>query len=274
LQVWLTQAEAETLPLIDLLKGQLNLLQKLRDSESAAAFFNFIKDNRSEVETHIEDYEKSMSFFTKQITLFKKAKLDLITLEPELRHIQDPQLRQRVDQAKAILALGDPTREIPQLAIVLKPVQDQVRVMLQQRQQETTVAANRVREEVRSYAATAYGELSARLNLGEVTRAIDLAEGAVQQATSIDSAIARQSELEQVRSRMIAQVDQQAQALLNQTVPGEQVEAPISPIVPVKLASLGGKPILETAAEVEQYLAVVRQTLMREIGQNHRVRLE
>ena len=147
-QLWLTQAEMEALPFVDLLKVQLDLLQKLRDSESAAAFFNFIKDQRSEIESHLEDYEKLTSFFTVQLTLFKKAKTDLITLEPELRHIQDQQLRQRVEQAKAILELADPTSQIPQLAVLLKPVQDQVRVILQERQQQTTIAANRVREDV------------------------------------------------------------------------------------------------------------------------------
>ncbi|MBE9012456.1 BREX system P-loop protein BrxC [Pseudanabaenaceae cyanobacterium LEGE 13415] len=274
LQTWLSQAETETLPFRDLIQEQLTLLQQLRGTDSAAAFFNFIKEHREEVEDHVDDYDKLKSFFTTQITSFKKAKNDLIALEPELRHIQDQQLLDKVDRAKAILALSDPTRDIPQLEMLLKPVQNQVRVILQQRQQETSIAANRVRESVQSYAASAYGELSTRINLADVTRSIDTVEGAAQQATTIDSAIARQSELEQLESRIIAQVDQQAQALLQQTPAGESVEVPTLPIVPVKLASLSAKPILETVEEVDQYLAVVRQKLIQEIGQNQRVRLE
>ena len=276
LQLWLAQTETETLPFRDLIKEQLKLLQALRDSESAAAFFNFIKDHRDEIESHIEDYDKLTSFFTAQLTLFKKAKIDLVTLEPELRHLQDPQLLQRIEQVKAILELADPTSQIPQLVMLLKPVQDRVRAILQERQQQTTIEANRVREAARSYVASAYGELATRLNLVDVTRSIDLVEGAAQQATSIDSAIARQSELEQLRSGVIAQIDQQAQALLGQAVPGtkDRVELPMSPIVPVKLANLGAKPILETVEDVDQYLAVVRQRLIEEIERNQRIRLE
>jgi|GEM_PF-3548359 len=113
-----------------------------------------------------------------------------------------------------------------------------------------------------------------RLNLVDVTRPIDTVEGAAQQATSIDSAIARQSELEQLRSRVIAQVDLQAQALLNQADPGTTDRVEALPIVPVKLANLGVKPILETVEDVDQYLAVVRQILIAEIERNQRVRLE
>jgi hypothetical protein len=65
-----------------------------------------------------------------QVNLFQQAQKDLKALEPELRHISDPDLLKRVDSVRHILAMSDPTAKIPELAMLLKPVKDQVQETL------------------------------------------------------------------------------------------------------------------------------------------------
>jgi hypothetical protein len=129
LEGWLIQAE-NGLPFAELLRTNLDLLRDLRANEGVAEFFRSFRSRRDEIEEHIEDVQKLQSFFNTQIKLFQQARNDLKALEPELRHVTDPDLLKRVNSVKQILAMSDPTTKIPELAILLKPVKEQVQEAL------------------------------------------------------------------------------------------------------------------------------------------------
>jgi hypothetical protein len=247
------------------------------ETDGTAPFFNAVRDQKEKIEDYADDAQKLRSFFTTQLTVFLKARADLQTLEPDLRHLSDATLLGQVETARSILNLADPTAQIPQLGGLLKPVQDQVQAVLQQQVAAVQQVGQRVREQVGTYAQSAHGTVIDRLDLTTLTQGIDQVTRAATSAVSIDSAIARQSDLENLYSTLIQRVDQQATQILEQLSQRPDPEHPVvqvKPIVAVKVARVAAKPVLETAADVEAYLTALRGTLMREIEQEHRVRLE
>jgi len=277
LQSWLHQAERDQLPFVALLKQHLEALHNLLETDGTAPFFNAIRDQREQIEAYTDDGHKLKSFFTAQLPIFLQARADLAKLEPELRHISDAGLLTQVDQARSLLSLPDPTAQIPQLGGLLKPAQDQVQAILQQQVTAVQQVGERVREQVGTYAQAAHGAVIDRLDLTTMTQGIEQVTRAATSAVSIDSAIARRSDLENLYSTLIQQVDQQATQILEQLKEQPDPEHPVvqvKPIVAVKVARVTSKPVLETAADVEAYLTALRGTLMREIEQENRIRLE
>lgn len=277
LQGWLNQAERDQLPFVALLKQHLDFLHNLLETDGTAPFFNTVRDQREQIEDYSDDFQKLKSFFTTQVTVFLKARSDLAKLEPELRHISDTSLLAQVERARSLLNQPDPTAQIPQLPGLIKPVQDQVQTILQQQVAEVQQVGQRVREQVGSYAQSAHAAIIDRLNLTTLTQDIDQVTRAANSAASIDSAIARQNELEGLYSTLLQKLDQQAIELLSQTPPSDDPDTPppqIKPIIPLKVASVALKPVLETVEDVNEYLDALRGKLMTEIEQNKRVRLE
>lgn len=277
LQSWLSQAERDQLPFVALLKQHLDGLSNLLETDGTAPFFNAVRDQRESLENYTDDSQKLKSFFTTQLTVFLKARADLAKLEPELLHISDAGLLGRVETARSLLNLPDPTAQIPQLGGLLQPVQDQVQAILQQKVAVVQQTSNRVREQVGDYARSTHGTVIDRLDLDPLIQEIEQVNRAASSAISIDSAIARKSELETLYSTLVQRVDRQATEILEQLRAQPDPENPVmqvKPIVPIKVARVAPKPVLETAMDVEAYLTALRGTLMKEIEQGKRVRLE
>ena len=142
---------------------------------------------------------------------------------------------------------------------------------------EVHQAGSRVGEQVGEYARSAHESVIDRLNLTPLMQQIEQVTRAASSAVSIDSAIARQSDLKSLYPTLIQRVDQQATEILGQLReqpnPNDPVIQP-KPIVAVKVAGVAPKSILETAEDVEGYLMALRGRLMKEIEQEKRVRLE
>ena len=277
LQSWLSQAEREQLPFVALLKQHLEALRNLLETDGTAPFFNAVREQKEKIEAYTDDMQKLRSFFMTQFSVFLKARADLAKLEPELRHISDARLLGQVETARSILNLPDPTAQIPQLGGLLKPVQDQVQTILKQQVAEVHQAGSRVGEQVGEYARSAHESVIDRLNLTPLMQQIEQVTRAASSAVSIDSAIARQSDLKSLYSTLIQRVDQQATEILNQLREQPNLDDPViqpKPIVAVRVAGVAPKSILETAEDVEGYLTALRGRLMREIEQEKRVRLE
>ncbi|MCY7283001.1 MAG: BREX system P-loop protein BrxC [Cyanobacteria bacterium CAN_BIN43] len=285
LKGWLTQAQREQLPFEALLNRHLELLRKLKETDGIALFFEAVRSQREDLKDYTDDVQKLRSFFTAQLPVFLKAKTDLAKLEPELRHISDERLLKQVEMARSILGLDDPTAQIPRLSGLLKPVQDQVQAILQQQVAEVQQTSRRVREQVGNYARSAHDAVFDRLDLATLTQEIEQVTCSAKGSISIDSAIARQSELENLGSALISKVDRRATEILEQLERQRQIDVPgdpatevkpmvVKPIVPVKVARAALKPVLETAEDVEEYLMALRGILMRQIEQENRVRLE
>ncbi|MDZ8259438.1 BREX system P-loop protein BrxC [Nostoc sp. ChiQUE01b] len=275
LEGWLIQAEGG-LPFAELLRTNLDLLAELLSKDSAAKFFDTFRQRRDDIEEFIEDVQKLQSFFSTQIKLFWQAHNDLKTLEPELRHISDPDLLKRVDLVKQILAMSDPTAKIPELAMLLLPVKDKVQEALKTQIYQVETKSKAMREKLTEYVTSAHQDISAQLDLSNITQDIDKVVTSVNQVTSIDSAIARQSELENILPQLLQKVDRQANEIIQrQSDNGSNAQVTcVKSIVSVQVARVATKSLLETPQDVDVYLEALRNTLLDKIHQNHRIRLE
>jgi len=278
LKEWLTQAQ-NGLPFVQLLQNNLNLLGELLSTDSAAEFFRSVRAKRDEIEEHIEDVQKLQSFFTVQIKLFQQARQDLKNLESELRHITDPELLKRVESVKQILAMADPTAKIPELAMLLKPVQDKVQEVLSKQIYQVQTKSKEVREKVADYITSAHPEIADKLDLGNIAQELDQVVNSGSQVASIDSAIAHQAELEKMLTPLLEKVDQQAQEFIQTQINTDfsYKTTPVAkhkPIVVVQVAKVTTKLVLETPEDVDIYLEALRKELLDKIQQNNKVRLE
>lgn len=278
LKEWLTQAQ-NGLPFVQLLQTNLDLLGELLTKDSAAEFFRSFRAKRDEIEEHIEDAQKLQSFFTVQLKLFQQARQDLKNLEPELRHITDPELLKRVDSVKQILAMADPTAKIPELAMLLKPVQDKVQEVLSKQIYQVQTKSKEVREKVADYITSAHPEIADKLDLGNIAQELDQVVNSGSQVASIDSAIAYQAELEKMLTPLLEKVDQQAQEFIQSQINTDfsYKTTPVAkpkPIIVVQVAKVTTKLVLETPEDVDIYLEALRQELLHQIQQNNKVRLE
>ena len=92
--------------------------------------------------------------------------------------------------------------------------------------------------------------------------------------TTIDSLIARQSELGSLLTRLQAEADEMANLLFMADVPEGMDKPVVKPIVSVRVSAVADKMVLETATDVQNYVDKLRDRLMVEIEQNNRVRVE
>ena len=177
-----------------------------------------------------------------------------------------------------ILGMSDPTSRIPQIKGLLQPVEDSVKATLAQKQQETQVMVGGVREGLQRYVTAAHGQVADRMNLTTLLKPVEATALSLNVTTTIDSLIARQSELEQLRSRLPAAADEMANQLLTEEMAdtGDQpiVRPIVKPIVSVRVSALSDKMVLDTAGDVQDYVDKLRDRLMAEIEQNNRVRVE
>jgi hypothetical protein len=161
--------------------------------------------------------------------------------------------------------------------MLLKPVQEKVKEALETQIYQVQTKGKEMREKVAEYVCTAHQDISDQLDLVGITQQIDKVVISVNQAPSIDSAIARQIELDNMYSELLQQVDCQATKIIQHLTPPDPTNdavPQVKPIVPVRVLKLAPKTLIETSQDIEDYLDTLRQTLMAEIAQNKRVRLE
>jgi len=205
-------------------------------------------------------------------------------------------LRQRVETAKQILALPDPTKRIPELKVTLQPVQDRVREVLRSRIDTVQQQSLQMREQVQTYVTQAYvsqasGDLGDRLNaiaLSSATADLDRVVAIANESKNIDAAIARETDLKSLYNSLISRIDEQAiaiqkemqqeaqkQSQTSDTSDQPPVEIPvIKPITAIRATDLVTKPILETEEEVKEYVTALGRAMIKEIRQGKRIRLE
>jgi hypothetical protein len=278
LQTWLGRVENNpeiNLPFATLLRSNLQILDDLLVKDSPAEFFRTFRSRKDEIEESIEDWEKLHSFFSAQIKIFQQANQDLKSLELQLRHIQEQDILNKVNSVKQILAMSDPTGRIPELTTLLKPVREKVEEVLQAQIVQVQTRARTMREDVGKYVTSAYGDIAGELDIVNITKEVDRVASAVSQIANIDSVIARQSELEVIKTQILQKVDDRAAAIIQSREQTDDDDKPVvKPIVSLKITEIAPKNVLETAQDVEDYLAALRSNLLREIQQNNRIRIE
>lgn len=269
LKLWLASAEKENLPFGALLTEKIEFLGMLLERDGAADFFGQVKHQQESIEDFIDDWDLLTSFFEQQLSLFQDARRSLSQLEPELPHLPSQELMAQVQEIRRILALTDPTPQIPRLGMLLKPIQDAVKNQLSHRVQQAQDIGNQVQLRVREYVQSAYGVVADQLDIETLIKPVEKAIASAGNAATIDSAIARQSELENLETCLIEQLDQQATELLNK---GDTPQS--KPIKAVKLASFSDRSILETEDQVRSFIETLEQKLVEVIQQGDRIRLE
>ena len=291
LQGWLTQAERDRLPFVSELKTYQQLIQNLLDHDGAANFFKAIQNAEGSLEKYIDDRDKLKSFFGSQVSIFQEVIAQIKALQPDLHHIQEQELRQRVETAQQILALSDPTKRIPELKTLLQPVQLRVQEVLRSQIAQVQQQSQKLREQVQVYVTQAHGDLGDRLDLQSATTELDRVVTTANQSATIDAAIARSSELANLYSTLINRIDRQAESLQQQLQAadwegkreeeqgksGSLVPQPlptVKPIAVIRATSAVTKPILETEEDVKEYLNNLGRMMIKEIRQGKRVRLE
>jgi hypothetical protein len=287
LQGWLAQAERDRLPFVSELQTYQQLIQNLLDHDGAANFFRAIQNAEGAIEKYIDDRDKLNSFFGSQVIIFQEAIAQIKSLQPDLHHIQEQELRQRVETAQQILALSDPTKRIPELKTLLSPVQSKVREALRSQIEQVQQQSLKLREKVQVYVTQAHGDLGDRLDLNLVE--LDRVMATANQSSTIDAAIARSSELNNLYSTLINRIDQQAIAVQQQLQAAASRDASsatsavspdpkplpiVKPIAVIRATSAVTKPILETEEDVKEYVMALGRLMMKEIKQGRRVRLE
>ena len=170
--------------------------------------------------------------------------------------------------------MADPTSRIPQLKMLLQPVQDRVKETFEQKRRETQVLVGSVRDRVGAYVTSAHGSVADRINLTALLKPVEATELSLGVTTTIDSLIARQSELGSLLTRLQAEADEMANLLLMEDVPEGMDKPVVRPIVSVRVSAVADKVVLETATDVQNYVDKLRDRLMVEIEQNNRVRVE
>ncbi len=274
LQKWKSAAEQDSLPFRALLGEKLDFLRTLGGKNRPASFFEALAGQQVAMEDCVDDYDRLRSFFKHQDKIFKEARSDLQRLKPELRHLNNPELEKRVAEVEKILAMADPTSCIPQLKPLLQPVQDSVKKTFEQKRQETQALVGSVRDRVGAYVTSAHGSVADRINLTALLKPVEATELSLGVTTTIDSLIARQSELGSLQTRLEAQADEMANRLLMEDVPEGMDKPVVRPIVSVRVSAVTDKRVLETATDVQNYVDKLRDRLMVEIEQNNRVRVE
>jgi hypothetical protein len=153
----------------------------------------------------------------------------------------------------------------------LQPVQESMAATLEQKRQETQALASTVGEDVGKYLESVHAQVIAPADREALLRPVAATVRSLDTITTIDSLIARQSDLERLRTEIPAQADQ----LANQRVSDpENPTERTKPIVAVRVAAVADQVVLETAADVQGYVNKLRDRLMAEIDSNNRVRVE
>ncbi len=222
--------------------------------------------------------EAAEAFFRGQVDAFDKARVRLQALDPELSYLDDDGLLAKVKGAQRILTLDDPTREIPQLASLLSPVEVRVGELRELHKAEAVQAWQDAERDLTSLAHTQglpQGELTPLLaSFGSL-------QAEIAAAASIDAAIARKARVGVVRSqvadRVVARINELARQHAQVGVTNGSAVAPAKParqLKTVRPASLLPNRILETPEDVAHYLNELEVALLHELESGHKLRLE
>lgn len=276
----LAMAKQGDYPFVGLLGSQQTLLKTLLDASGAAAFFETLREHEDAFEEMAVQGEAAEAFFRGQVDAFDKARTRLSALEPELPYLDDAdtELRRKVGNAKRILALPDPTREIPQLASLLSPVEARVGELREAHKADALQAWGSAQRELTTLAET---QGLPEAELAPLLGGLNNLQDEIASAPSIDAAVARKARIvavaSQVTERVVARINELARQRAQVSVPDGSAAAPARLVRQLKTfrpASVAPRGVLETPQDVERYLDDLKRALLTELETGHALRLE
>lgn len=278
LEGWKAQIKQDKLPFLERVQSAIDLLTNLLSKDSAASFFDTVRSHREDLENYCEERQQLTSFFNGQLKLFLQAREDLAKLEPELHHLNDPDLNQRLETVKQILSHKDPTKRIPELPLLLEPIKKKVAEALGNYSHSIAKKTNKVKEDIARYVADTYTQVADALDIDSLQEKVDRVSNNGNGVKTLDSAIARGTQLDNLYQSSLQEIDRQAADILQKREQAAE-DSPISlcitvkPVVFLQLSEVFPKNVIETPEDVDEYVGALKQALLTKIHQNYRVRI-
>lgn len=278
----------------------LELLQELAGLQGTATTLSAVKQKRDDIEDYLELREKVRGFYKgQQVKIFDELRSGLRALEADLPRVNRPELLERIEKARRVVASPDPIREIAGMAGQLGPVAAYIEDLLQEAKEKVrdvldgevsrlqAIAGELGAEETRKLTQPIL-DVRARLDSAKTIDAAEATQLAVQQAAAkveqdiiaainaqAEAARKRQGEAEQRRMTGAAHLAATETPDSEEVTPPEPAPRPIPKAIrtiePRKAAS---KEYLETPEDIEQFLSALRQQLEQAVQSGERVRLQ
>jgi hypothetical protein len=265
------------------LAAALTLTEMLLKSEGTAGFLNTLKAQQEAFEDLIDLQGRLKAFYKgTQLGIFDQARRDLDEMKTDLTRVNVPELLKRVEKAQQVLAMDDPTSQIPALSGLLTPVREHIASLL---------ADSKV-----NVLAAWEAEAARLLKLGQEigadeTKALTLTfvatKDEIARATTIDGTEAIQFRLQERAMAAELAIEARINELSRPTPivpPGGSVVKPPVDLPPVVVTKpirrlkpsdvLKGKDFIETAQDIDAYLDLLRTQLEKAVQSGERVRLE
>jgi hypothetical protein len=263
----LVQARQGNYPFERKLAAHHKLLKELLHEGSPAAFFRVLREHEDDFVDLMEESSTIESFFRGQVDLFDKTRAQLAALESNLGYITDEALLGKVQEAKRILALEDPTKEIPKLGGLLTPVEEHVQALLEQHKRDALTTWQQACQQASTLAKN---EGLPESELTSLLKPLTNLQERITTAPTIDAAIASMMLIEANKSQVnTAIIDK-----LNELIGGNGEVEKEKPIKRLRPAAFTKKSVLESEEDIHSYVDNLRDALLKTYQEGNRVRLE
>ena len=260
----LTKARSGNYPYVDKLEAQEKLLKQLTVNDGMASFFEALQASDEDFEDAADDFQAIEGFFKNQSAVFDKARTDLNTIGDNINYLEDDGLKENYSKAQSIIALADPSKDIPKLSALTTPILEAL-----DKQKEAAQA-----EAQADLAAKLDGlkQLSSNLATEDVDKhlaSLKAFEADIAGASSIDAAIALKSRMasaeERSKDALVKAINQKAQAS------GDKAARQVATI---KLTDIAPKKVLASQADIDAFLDVLGDKLSQELREGKDIHLE
>lgn len=247
----------------------------LLTTSGTAALMAGILAQQDALEDWVELRDRVQNFYAgEQVRIFEEVRDDLGDLKSDLTRVNIPALQDRIKQARALLTMPDPVREIPKLKGVLKLVKSYVAELLAESKAKVQAV---LEEEVTrlQVLAAELGPDETRKLTGPILEVRERIEGARTIDAAEASQIAVQNAAATVEQNILQAIN--ARATAAQPPSGGDV-APTAPrpkpIRTLKVRGLSSATYLETAQDIDDFLGKLRTQLEQAVQSGERVRIE
>lgn len=260
IQGYLSKA-AQGYPFDAQLKEPQELFRHLAGLQGTATIILAVVDRLEEIEDYLDLQEKVTGFYKgNQVRIFDELRSGLRDMDADLQRVTDPELTRRIEKAREVLALPDPTRELPGLTGHLKPVALHIEELL-------AAAKQQVSEQLESEIKRLQGiatELGAE-ETRKLTQPILDVRRRLETVKTIDAAVATQVSVQEAARK----VEHDIIEAINR-----EPDPVVKPIKTLKAREVTTKEYLETAEDIEQFLSTLRKQLTEAVDNGERVRLQ
>ena len=262
-------------------------LQLLSRPQHYQDFFEVLGREAEALDGHGDQMADFESFFGGQIEVFDRNRAALQALATEVPHLHDATLRQNYAQAEAIMSAPAERlyRELQKVSFLLEPVQQAVTQLRQEKQAAVTQAIAQAEARLQALYAESAPAAGFAPVWEQALQPLRQLAHEVAQAVQIDTVLARElrvAVLETQASEALTRwLQQQAAAQVVADTPAAATPAkPVAPPAPVARpvayvypAQLDDHPLLESQADVERYIAKLKDQLLQTLAAGKRIQL-